>query len=363
MMMDDTEPAEEADIDIAESPVPEPVPVSEPATVKRGMGFVPVFLMMLLAVGGGAVGGALIAEYRSGGSEDVSALATKSEVTEIKSDISGLERSLEDMSAELSNVSSDNSPSADTVDFSEITARIEALESRDVPAAESGAPSADLIARMEALEAKPDEVENTVLPDNLMARIEALEARTDEAKPVNAQEPVDLSPINDQLNSLAERLTALEEAAAAPAEPMINPEVAAELETLGTRLNTAEETLAQGPDLSVVNARMAEIEARISAVEQGPEIQTLPPFPREDVLNAVANSLGETRKGWFGRVLDSQVKVTPDELILKLDNIEKFLTDQNYDRALREIGELPEPGRKAAEGWVEILQEYRSQND
>lgn len=267
------------------------------------------------------------------------------------------------MSAELSNVSSDNSPSADTVDFSEITARIEALESRDVPAAESGAPSADLIARMEALEAKPDEVENTVLPDNLMARIEALEARTDEAKPVNAQEPVDLSPINDQLNSLAERLTALEEAAAAPAEPMINPEVAAELETLGTRLNTAEETLAQGPDLSVVNARMAEIEARISAVEQGPEIQTLPPFPREDVLNAVANSLGETRKGWFGRVLDSQVKVTPDELILKLDNIEKFLTDQNYDRALREIGELPEPGRKAAEGWVEILQEYRSQND
>jgi hypothetical protein len=197
------------------------------------------------------------------------------------------------------------------------------------------------------------------------ARLQALESKALDTNTNSAAEPDEnqLSDLTLRLDELSARLDAVNNTDdASPSEDMLS-EVSTRLELLESQIADMKSSIAGQLDPVSVENRMSDIEARITSVEQGPEIQTLPPFPRQDVLTAVADARAQENKSWLGRVLDTQITITDDEIIAKLDTIETLLRGQNFDAALNEIGSLPDAGQRAADDWVMTLKDYRSQND
>jgi len=258
-------------------------------TIRAGVGMKTALLLSVLAALAGAFGGAAISQ----------AVNLKSPADDkVRSQLESFSQDKDTLRQEVSQLEEtvNTLKTQKPKELTTLETRLKKLEQERVPADESA--FADIGARVEALENSPaaQQAGNTI-PDDILGRLEALEK----------QAP------NTDLNEIVDRLDRLE------VQSITQPQKS------------------QGFD-----ATPAATTAQANLI---------PPFPRDDVLRATANS---SEGGWLNRTLNKHVKIrdadqaSPESLV---DQIQAYLDIGDYGEALATFDKLPSKARTAGKAW------------
>lgn len=312
---------------------------------KKGVGFLTVFVMMVIATIGGAVLSQLYNQFGPPHEQTV----TTAQIQALEAKIAAL-------------------PKPEVVDLAPFDARIKALEARpdvvlgDENVGLEGIP-ADMETRLAALERNnPSDIEV------LIARLTALETKsepvpsvTTETDNINAEvltARIEALENSQDMAELEARLTELETQGEAPQE--IAPELLQRLNALETALQTVPDPV----DLSSVEARVAALETEAQNIKttQADVLKAttpIPPFPSEAVLKALENTKTSSDKGWLGKTFDKYVLADNAEAIKTVSRVESLLQQGRVDMALEQVENLPAPAQAAAQDWIEAVKAKR----
>ena len=195
------------------------------------------------------------------------------------------------------------------------------------------------------------------------AKLNRLETAQDRLAKKSAPEPADLSGILDRLDALEQaeapaadlsgletRLSALEAG-----------EIAAGTDTDFSDLFARLDALENEPRQSSGSVDLDDIKRRLTALENKPEtvaardIRTIPPFPKQAVLDALETPDPDKKKNWFQRAIDSQITIVDDEHLKTVDTITTLLEQGDLDGALIEIDTLPTAAQDALADWLKSV--------
>ncbi len=107
-------------------------------------------------------------------------------------------------------------------------------------------------------------------------------------------------------------------------------------------------------DLGPLERRVAALEARIES-QKVSATRLIPAFPKAAVIAALETPQEAESKGWFGRLIDSQITIVDGESLKTVDEITILIGQGDIDGAVKLIATLPPSAQTAARDWVKSV--------
>ena len=280
---------------------------------KTGIGLKTLCLGMLIAAGGGAVGGSFLAKT-------LAPPAVKTDLTAVENSLKNLSRETASLKTQLSQVQT-TAQEAVQASANAVPVNIGPVESQ---LAEIELTLADLET---ALAAKPS---GPAIDEDILARLEALQA---EGSPA-----LDLSDITQRLETVE----------TAPNNEDLR-ELVQDLYERQAELRIALEDATAAMDASAISAAQQEPAVQASAITVS-AAKLAANFPETELIAAI-EGLAKPQ-GWAQRTLNKHISVqSEDDPRSLVAGIKTDLDEGDIQSALAKFDRLPEPVRMAGQAW------------